>query len=63
MADAVAQCHTAGLRIMVVTGDHGLTAAEVARRVGIAAEVSVNGDELDQMSEATLDRLLGTSAS
>ena len=38
VADAVTQCHAAGIRIMVVTGDHGLTAAEIARRVGIAAE-------------------------
>ena len=33
VADAVARCHEAGIRIMVVTGDHPLTAAEVARRV------------------------------
>ena len=36
VAEAVARCHAAGIRIIVVTGDHGLTAAEVARRVGIA---------------------------
>ncbi len=36
VADAVAQCHAAGIRIIVVTGDHGLTAAAVAHQVGIA---------------------------
>ena len=32
VADAVARCHPAGIRIIVVTGDHGLTAAAIARR-------------------------------
>ena len=60
VADAVARCHTAGIRIIVVTGDHGLTAAAVAARVGIggADPRVVTGAELDAMSEPDLDRLL-----
>jgi calcium-translocating P-type ATPase len=60
VAEAVARCSTAGIRIIVVTGDHGLTAAEVARRVGIAPHGAriVTGAELDAMREAELDRLL-----
>lgn len=60
VAEAVSRCHTAGIRIMVVTGDYGLTAAEIARRVGIATDGAtvVNGAQLDTMSEAELDRLL-----
>jgi calcium-translocating P-type ATPase len=58
VADAVARCHAAGLRVVVVTGDHSLTAGEIAHRVGIAADVTVTGDELDAMSESQLDRLL-----
>ena len=57
---AVARCHTAGIRIIVVTGDHGLTAAAVARRTGIVSgqPAIVTGRELDRMSERELDDLL-----
>jgi calcium-translocating P-type ATPase len=58
VADAVARCHDAGIRVIVVTGDHGLTAQAVARRVGIDADVVITGAELDQMTETELDRLL-----
>jgi calcium-translocating P-type ATPase len=60
VAEAVASCHRAGIRIIVVTGDHGLTAAEVARRVGIggAEPAIVTSEELDRMNESELDQLL-----
>jgi calcium-translocating P-type ATPase len=60
VADAVAACHAAGIRIVVITGDYGITAAEIARRVGIAREgvEIVTGAELEQMSERQLDQLL-----
>ena len=60
VAEAVARCYAAGIRIIVVTGDHGLTAAEVARRVGIAPNGAriVTGTDLGAMREAELDELL-----
>ncbi|NYJ08752.1 cation-translocating P-type ATPase [Petropleomorpha daqingensis] len=58
VAGAVAGCHTAGIRIHVVTGDHGSTAAEIARRVGIRADRVVDGELVDAMSEGELRELL-----
>jgi calcium-translocating P-type ATPase len=60
VAEAVARCHGAGIRIIVVTGDYGPTAAELARRVGIATDgpLVVNAPDLDRMSERELDDIL-----
>jgi calcium-translocating P-type ATPase len=59
--EAVARCHRAGIRIMVVTGDHGLTAEAVARQVGIVRDGAqvVTGPEIDAMGDDELDGLLG----
>ncbi len=58
--DAVARCHTAGVRIIMVTGDHGLTAAAIAEQVGITRgePAIVTGDQLAGMSQDDLGRLL-----
>jgi len=61
VAEAVERCHAAGIRVIVVTGDHALTASAVAREIGIGqgGELPViGGEELDRMSDADLDALL-----
>ncbi len=59
---AVEVCHRAGIAIIMVTGDYGLTAEAVARRVGIIgpgpARVVI-GTELDAMDDGTLSSMLG----
>ncbi|MHB1554672.1 MAG: HAD-IC family P-type ATPase [Acidimicrobiales bacterium] len=61
---AVEACHRAGIAIIMVTGDYGLTAETVARRVGIVgagpARV-VTGAELDVMDDGVLSAMLGGS--
>lgn len=62
VAAAVARCHSAGVRIIVVTGDDGATAVAIARMVGIVTDadpVVVTGRELDAMPDPELDALLG----
>src|SRR6185369_6803699 len=60
VADAVADAHRAGIRIHVITGDYGLTAAEIARQVGIghAGRRVIPGDELDRLSDTQLGAVL-----
>ena len=60
VAEAVRDAHLAGIRIHVITGDYGLTAAEIARQVGIGHVGSpvLAGDVLDRMSDKDLDELL-----
>ena len=57
---AIRRCHQAGLRVHVVTGDHGLTAAAIARQAGIgtAGMHVLTGQQVDRMPEADLDRLV-----
>ncbi|GAA0808225.1 cation-translocating P-type ATPase [Spirilliplanes yamanashiensis] len=62
VAEAIAACHGAGIRIAVITGDHALTAAAVAEQVGIGAGrplLTLEGRDLpagDEELGALLDR-------
>ena len=53
---AVAECRIAGIRPLMVTGDHKLTGLAIARQLGIAREGdrAVDGAELERMGEADL---------
>jgi Ca2+-transporting ATPase len=53
---AVAECRAAGIRTVMVTGDHKLTGFAIARQLGIAEanDRAVDGPELERMGEAEL---------
>jgi Ca2+-transporting ATPase len=55
--EAVHTCETAGIRPIMITGDHPLTASTIARELGILKSARVvTGRDLDAMSDADLGR-------
>jgi Ca2+-transporting ATPase len=61
VAVAVAKCHRAGIRIVMITGDYGLTAESIARRIGIIRQPQpriISGSDLDAIEDETLKSVL-----
>jgi len=56
--DAVADCRTAGIHVVMITGDHKDTAVAIARQLGILTDPSqaLTGRELNAISDQQLDR-------
>jgi Ca2+-transporting ATPase len=55
---AVAQCQEAGIRVMIITGDHATTTAAIAKQIGIFREgdVVLTGEDVERMSEYELTK-------
>ena len=52
---AVAECHGAGIRVKMITGDHKGTAAAIGRQIGLTnPDTVLSGSDLDAMGDATL---------
>jgi Ca2+-transporting ATPase len=57
--DAVAHAKTAGIRPIMITGDHPITATAIALQLGITREArAVSGGELEKMADAELDQMV-----
>jgi len=59
VTEAVKKCHRAGIRIIMITGDYGLTAESIARRIGIVQGEDlrvITGGELENMSDEELEK-------
>jgi magnesium-transporting ATPase (P-type) len=59
--DAVQECHDGGIRVTMITGDHKITAAAIAKKLGIGdGKTAVTGTEIEEMDTATLQERVGT---
>jgi Ca2+-transporting ATPase len=55
VAEAVSECYSAGIRVIMITGDYPLTARNIARQIGLKnTDQYITGAELEQMGEAEL---------
>ena len=58
--DAIKACKSAGIKVKMITGDHELTAVNIAKKIGIAesdsneAEIVLNGKKISKMSDSEL---------
>lgn len=55
----IQQCYQAGIRIVMITGDNGITASAIAKQVGIdSVEEVVTGKELETLSDQELQEIV-----
>ena len=52
--DAIASAQDAGIRVVMITGDHAVTAKAIGRQIGIDGTKAVSGKELDTLSDQEL---------
>jgi Ca2+-transporting ATPase len=61
---AIAECLAAGIRIVMITGDHPATAVSIARQAGLASDSTgvMTGAQLDALDDSALRERLGNTA-
>jgi magnesium-transporting ATPase (P-type) len=58
--EAVTECHGGGIRVTMITGDHKITAAAIAKMLGIGdGKTALTGTEIEEMDTATLRARVG----
>jgi Ca2+-transporting ATPase len=61
VAQSLKECRSAGIRVIMITGDYPGTARAIARQIGLEpAELVITGPELEAMSESELRERIGT---
>lgn len=55
---AVFQCRSAGIRVVMITGDHAMTARAIATQAGIPSELLLSGSDIDQLSDEQLQAVI-----
>ena len=55
--EAIALCRRAGIRVIMITGDYGLTARAIAARIGLPVSKVISGEEVERLPEDALRRL------
>jgi len=58
---AVAECQRAGIRVVMITGDHAVTAAAIGRAIGLRDGQPLTGAEIDRLDDGALQRRLAQS--
>lgn len=61
--ESIKTCKSAGIRTVMITGDHLITATTIAKELGIYEEGnnSLSGDELDKMTDEELDKVVSNT--
>lgn len=58
--EAIQRCKTAGIRVIMITGDHLGTAYAIATRIGIETEDALSGKDIEDMSDDHLKKVLAS---
>jgi Ca2+-transporting ATPase len=58
--EAIKLCEKAGIKSVMITGDHKITASAIAKELGILKDgIAITGAELDKMSDAEYEKMVG----
>ena len=57
-AGAIAECYSAGIRVIMITGDYPATAENIGRQIGLSSSVVVTGPDLDAAGDAGIARTI-----
>lgn len=60
--EAIRTCRKAGIRVMMLTGDNPNTARAIAEKIGMQVDVTITGDELKQMPDNELQKVLASQS-